>query len=230
MQDVSRVVTEPFLRYGYFIILGSIALAIVAFLWLVIVAFRTRMAWGWAVLLFPPVAPFFALRHSRRAAGPVILFLVCALAVGATYAAHYSHNIDLGPRERDVDGERHLTLTGWDRTDYDILKFKPDTAVLQMANPDVTDQTLELLDGMDKLYEIDLSRTQVTDAGLRRLTALPRLRILRLRGTQVTDAGFREHLANKESLEQVDLQETQVASNTLREWKAQKPDVRRYMR
>jgi hypothetical protein len=99
-----------------------------------------------------------------------------------------------------------------------------------MANPDVTDQTLELLDGMDKLYEIDLSRTQVTDAGLRRLTALPRLRILRLRGTQVTDAGFREHLANKESLEQVDLQETQVASNTLREWKAQKPDVRRYMR
>ena len=26
--------------------------------------------------------------------------------------------IDLGPREKMVDGERHITLTGWDRKDY----------------------------------------------------------------------------------------------------------------
>ena len=34
--------------------------------------------------------------------------------------------LDLGPREKLVDGQRHLTLTGWDRKDYSILKLIPD--------------------------------------------------------------------------------------------------------
>ena len=44
-----------------------------------------------------------------------------------------------------VDGQQHLTLTGSDRKDYSVLKLKQDVAVLQMANPDVTDQSLESL-------------------------------------------------------------------------------------
>jgi len=43
-------------------------------------------------------------------------------------------------RERLVDGQAHLTLTGWDRDDYSVLQARPQTVVLQMANADVTDE------------------------------------------------------------------------------------------
>ena len=69
-----------------------------------------------------------------------------------------------------------------------------------MANPDVTDQTLEMIKGMDKLKELDLNDTQVTDAGLRMLKDLPALNTLRLKNTRITDKGFQEELAGKESL------------------------------
>ena len=75
--------------------------------------------------------------------------------------------------EKIVDGQRHLTLTGWDRKDYSILKLKPDVVVLQMANPDVTDESLESLQEMKALQELDLSGTQVTDAGSRSSRTFP---------------------------------------------------------
>ena len=74
--------------------------------------------------------------------------------------------VDLGPRDKNVDGERHVTLTGWDRGDYSVLRLMPDVSVLQMANADVTDDVLEGLRGMKNLHELDLNGTQVTDAGL----------------------------------------------------------------
>ena len=100
--------------------------------------------------------------------------------------------IDLGPREKIVDGQRHITLTGWDRKDYGFLGSKRDVVVLQMANPDVTDQTLEHLKGMNRLKELDLNNTQVTDAGLKVLSDLPALATLRLKNTKVTDQGFQD--------------------------------------
>ena len=105
--------------------------------------------------------------------------------------------IDLGPRETIVDGQRHITLTGWDRKDYALLGSKHDVAVLQMANPDVTDQTLEHLKGMNRLKELDLNDTQVTDSGLKILRDLPALASLRLKNTKVTDQGFQESLADE---------------------------------
>src|SRR5208337_307119 len=94
------------------------------------------------------------LRHWRKGLAPLVL-------------------IDLGPREKIVDGQRHITLTGWDRNDYTFLGSKQDVAVLQMANHDVTDRTLELLKGMNALKDLDLDNTQVTDAGLKILKDLP---------------------------------------------------------
>ena len=123
--------------------------------------------------------------------------------------------IDLGPRERIVDGERHITLTGWDRKDYTLLGSKHDVVVLQMANPDVTDQTLELLKGMTALKELDLNNTQVTDAGLKILKDLPALKALRLKNTKITDQGFQDALAEKDSLMQLDLTGTQVSRETV---------------
>ena len=54
--------------------------------------------------------------------------------------------------------------------------------MLQMANPDVTDRTLESLKGMKALKELDLNDTQVTDAGLDILSDLPALEACGWRG------------------------------------------------
>ena len=118
-----------------------------------------------------------------------------------------------------VEGQRHLTLTGWDRKDYSFLRLKPDLVVLQMANPDVTDQTLELLKGMNGLRELDLTDTPVSDAGLGILKQLPALAVLRLARTKITDHGFHDAFLTKESLLQLDLRGTQVSRETAAAWR-----------
>jgi hypothetical protein len=126
--------------------------------------------------------------------------------------------IDLGPRETFVNGQRHITLTGWDREDYSFLGSKKDVVVLQMANPDVTDHTLERLKGMQRLQELDLNNSQVTDAGLINLRDLPALNALHLKNTKVTDQGLRDSLASMESLMRVDLTGTQVSKESVQAW------------
>jgi internalin A len=98
--------------------------------------------------------------------------------------------------------------------------------VLQMAKPDVTDLTLESLKGMKRLKELDLSGTQVTDVGLEILKDLPALSALRLARTKITDKGFRSALFEKESLMMLDLQHTQVSSETAKAWHDAKPGRR----
>ncbi len=97
-----------------------------------------------------------------------------------------------------------------------------------MANPDVTDQTLEHLKGMSALKELDLDNTQVTDAGLKVLKDLPALSALRLKNTKITDQGFQDALAGKDSLMQLDLTGTQVSRETVQTWRKAK-DGRRAM-
>ena len=67
--------------------------------------------------------------------------------------------VDLGQWEKRVEGEIHLTLTGWDRKDYSFLKSRRDIVVLQMANSEVVVQA----EGSKMLKEIDLNDTAVTD-------------------------------------------------------------------
>jgi hypothetical protein len=99
-----------------------------------------------------------------------------------------------------------------------------------MANADVSDQTLEHLRGMAQLRELDLNDTSITDAGLATLAGLPNLQILRLRATAVTDSGFRTHLLDKETLRELDVRETAIASKTMREWMGKRKDERKYLR
>jgi hypothetical protein len=218
------------IRHGYYAVITGVALAVIGYLLLIIVGFRTRILWGVFLLLFPPAALVFLIYHYRRATIPICFFALSGLVIGSTYAAHFLHNIDRGPRERVVAGETHLTLTGWDGGNYEFLASKPDTVVLQMANADVTNETLRYLKGMINLNEADLSSTQVTDEGLELLKHLPNLRILRLKDTRVTDDGFRTHLFDKASLLEIDLRGTRVTSQTLREWKAKDPMKRKYLR
>ena len=108
------------------------------------------------------------LRASTRKGIPPLLLAISSLVIAATPAVYTVYiRLDLGPRNKLVDGQRHLTLTGWDRKDYAVLRLEPDIALLQMANPDVTDETLESLKEMNTLQELDLNGTQVTDAGLK---------------------------------------------------------------
>ena len=170
-----------------------------------------------------------AFRHWRKGLLPLGLIGLGLVITGFPPAYQLLVPIDLGPREKIVDGERHITLTGWDRKDYGFLGSKRDVVVLQMANPDVTDQTLERLQGMSALKELDLNNTQVTDAGLKVLKDLPVLRTLRLKNTKVTDRGFHDALAGKDSLMQLDLTGTGVSRETVQAWQKAK-DGRRAMR
>jgi hypothetical protein len=211
------------------LVFGFVCL-IVASVWIWIAAWQVSWKWGLGLTLFAPAAPVFIYRHSTRVKWPIWLLLLSVLLIGIPFGMNaIVQRIDLGPRERIVDGERHITLTGWDQHDYSILKSRPDLVVLQMANPDVTDDTLENLRGMTRLKELDLNDTQVTNQGLTLLKDLPELARLRLRSTKITDDGFQRELAGKETLMELDVRETLVTSKTMREWKKNK-DGRRYLK
>jgi hypothetical protein len=216
-------------NYALYITLAGLAVMSVGWVWMIVRAFRHRLGWGLAILALPPLAVLFGFRHWRKGLVPLTWIAVGSLIFGFPLAFSSLVPIDLGPRERIVDGQRHITLTGWDRKDYALLGSKSDVVVLQMANPDVTDQTLEKLKGMKGLKELDLNDTQVTDAGLKVLKELPALSSLRLKNTKITDHGFQEALAGKESLMQLDLTGTGVSRETVKAWREAKSG-RRAMR
>src|SRR5262249_43353571 len=161
---------------------------VLGWIWLLVVAFRVRRLWGLGLLLVPPLALLFIPIHFHRVRWPTTLLVLGLIVVGVPLGVNYYHQhfVDLGPREKMVDGELHITLTGWDQKDYSILRHRPRVGVLQMANADVDDQTLAYLDGLDQLRELDLSGTQISDDGLAILARLPRLEALWLSRTKIT--------------------------------------------
>lgn len=208
---------DDILFYGS---LAGLALLLIGWLWLVRVAWGQQRGWGLAILLLPPAGLPFALGHWPAARRPFLLGLVGLVAAATPPLLNRLLPVDLGPRDVLVEGERHLTLTGWDRQDYGILRQRPDTVILQMANPDVTDETLDLVAALTDLRELDLSNSAVTDAGLARLAGLPRLERLRLANTGITDAGFQAHLAGHPTLKELDVRGTQVTKEAIAAWRA----------
>ena len=199
--------------------LAGLVLLLIGWLWLVRVAWGRQRGWGLAVLLLPPAGLPFALRHWPAARRPFLVGLVGLIAAATPPLLNRLLPVDLGPRDVLVEGERHLTLTGWDRRDYGIHRQHPDTLVLQMANADVTDETLALVAELKGLRELDLSGSQVTDGGLVRLAGLPRLERLRLANTGITDAGFQAYLATHPTLKELDLRGTQVSREAIAAWR-----------
>ena len=217
-------------QYVVYLILAGSGLVLAGFFWQVARAFRTGWLWGLASLV-PPFQFLFLARHTPKARPPWLCMIFGLLLIVAAYAINLYR--DFGERERIVDGQRHLTLTGWKpeaphpiaawtgwgRRDYSLLAQKPDAVVVAMANPDVDDAILGYLKGMSHLEELDLNTSAITDDGLAVLAGLPQLRVLKVAGTAITDAGFREHLAGKEGLMELDAEETRLLPRTLREWK-----------
>jgi Leucine Rich repeat len=203
---------------AYYMNIGGGLLALLAWIWLVVRAFRERRSWGLGTLFFPPLGFIFADRYPRKGAVPLACFLVCSLVVSLPAIYTNSMPRDTSARDRNVLGQEHLTLTGADPKTAPDLKQKKNLTLLQMAGPDVDDQSLESLKGMNLLQELDLSGTRVTDAGLETLKELPALARLHLARTKITDKGFRSALFAKESLMELDLRDTQVSRETTRAW------------
>ena len=159
------------------------------------------------------------------------MLILWALAImGMAGPAVYTRfaPIDLGPHQQFVAGERHITLTGWDRKDYSVLSRMPDVVVLQMANPDVSDEDVGYLKELAVLRELDLGSTKITDASLATLAVLPSLQILRINNTAVTTAGFEKQATNFPKLRQLDVRGTAIDVEVLKKWKAAK-EGRRYI-
>jgi hypothetical protein len=218
-------------QYGFYLLILGAALGAIGFLWLLVAAFKQRLLWGLALLLFPPAAVLFVPLHLRKAVGPLAVFLLAGLVVATPYGLNYyqRHHVQLGPHERVVDGELRITLTGLTDFDYSSLQARREAVLLQMANADVDDRALEYLRGMDRLRTLDLNGTRVTDQGLSILAGLPKLQEIRLARTRITDEGFKKYLAPKESLLKVDLTGTDVKGKTKRDWKKQNPAGREFV-
>lgn len=164
------------------------------------------------------------------------LALVAAgLLVGATpfvWQEAYLAIVGLGPRERVVEGSPAVVLTGWDRDDYSFLAERPEIEILEMANPDVTDATLDLLTALPRLKELTLNDAQITDAGLIKLATLPALEILRIARTPITPDGAKAFLDEPPpQLLQLDVSGCGIPTSTLRAWKNAAPsgNERRYV-
>jgi hypothetical protein len=214
------------------VLVAAVTIAAIAYFWLIVRAFETRIWWGLGVLLFPPLGGvLFLIRHLRSAKGPALLFLLAAAAAATPFGWSYyeRHFVPDKPFEQVVQGESRLTITGLKNFDYATLQSKPALVVLQMANPDVNDQTLAYLSGMNQLRTLDVGDSQITDEGLRTVAKLPQLQELRLARTHITDEGFKAHLASKESLLKLDLTGTEIKGKTKRDWKNAKPDQREYV-
>jgi hypothetical protein len=190
----------------------------VVFLFAGLAALTVGGLWG----LFRGLGVVVRGRSWRRLLAPVALAtlgLVVGLAPLVTQRVWLAV-VGLAERERVIDGARALNLTGWDGKGYGILATKTDVAILEMGNPDVTDETLELLASLPKLRELTLNDTAVTDAGLATLAQLPRLESLRIARTKITPEGVRRFLdAPPPRLRQIDVSGNGVPTAILRSWK-----------
>ena len=54
-------------------LIGGLAIAVVAWLWLIGRAFQQGAGWGLGPILLPPMGLLFALRHAQQAVGPLVL-------------------------------------------------------------------------------------------------------------------------------------------------------------
>jgi len=204
-------------------LLAGALLVVLAYLWLT--ARAVGVSKWWRIGYLPPLSLLYLLSGSRRVLAPLLLMLFGAGLVATPFLmTHYVQPLWRNPWEKTVDGELHVTLTGLTDFDYKSLQHRPPIAVLQMANPDVNDATLDFLADQSQIYELDLNDTQITDAGLAKLQSLPKLKTLRLKNTKVTDDGFKQFLAPRDELIELDVRETDIPGATLRNWKKAKAE------
>jgi hypothetical protein len=196
----------------------ALILGVFAYLWLIVKAFGVNAWWGIVVLLFAPAALVFLALNWKAGRAPVALFLVaCVIFAGGFVAGQFAVAHD--PRVTIVNGEKHLTLTHAKGDALSVIKKHRDVVVLQMAEAELSEETVEHLRGLPELRELDLNDSNVTDFHLAALSGMNKLEILRLNRTAVTDAGVMEHVLPLPSLKELNLRGTKVSTKLLRDWK-----------
>lgn len=219
---------------GLILIAVGILIVCLGHLWLTVRAFRTQTGWGFAVLVLVPFGGLaYLFSHFRQAVWPLAVIVLGSVVaiVPIAVVRLVEPRIDLGERNKMVNGERHLTLTGWDKTDYGLLAQYSDVVVLQMANADVTDLTLEHVRKLKGIKELDLNDTKITDVGLPALADLPNLEALRIARTGVTAEGLTKHVLTLPKLKELDVSGIpSVPPKTLRDWKNVDPMNRKYVK
>ena len=221
--------------FGVSVIFLGTLLLLFGTLWLIRNAYRTRRWLGVLLALTACLGTplIYGLVRYRQNIRPLMLILAGMIIGAIPFAAEHAYEFvfGLGERERVIDGDRHLTLTGWDHKDYaTVLSRRKDVAVLELGNSDVTDETLTLLCEMSRLKELTLNDTMVTDAGLEMLKTLPALESLRLARTKVTKEGNSGFLAKPPpKLLQIDVSGNSIPASALRKWKNVDPEHRRYV-
>jgi Leucine-rich repeat (LRR) protein len=116
------------------------------------------------------------------------------------------------PREHEFERLEALDLSG---CAIDNLGFAPPLQRLQELNVSrtaVADAALQALEGLPSLRNLYLSQTRVTWRGMGHLAKVPKLAELSLAGCTFSDTGLK-HLAGMSNLTQLDLTGTQVTPN-----------------
>lgn len=209
-------------------LIGSIAvivgllLVFAGYIWLMVRGWKTHWLWGLG-LLVPPVALLFLFFQFRRAIAPVGVICL-GLVIGVTLPVLTLLGVlapDLGPYQTtDEKGNVIIILTGWDRTDYSVLKQSPKAIKVVMSNADVTDATLAYIKHMDGLEVLELDNANITDEGLATIGTFKNLKTLKLRNNkQISDAAFREHIVPLPALRIIDVVGTPVTLETQQAWK-----------
>jgi len=87
---------------------------------------------------------------------------------------------------------------------------------LQLSGPQISDRSIELVVGLERIETLGLHDTSVTDDGLKRIaTSFPRLAVLTVRNTAITDEAL-ESLASLPELQLLDLINTSITDDGLR--------------
>lgn len=212
-------------RTGFAVLVAGLCLIGVGFLWFVARGFRTGTRWGF-VALVPGLNLLFPAFHFRRASAPLALLLLGGLVAASPYALNYFFGEKVNTDEvveRKPSGEERITLTKADPARYAVLRDRKTFAVIQWANPDVTDEHVEMLRGMTELRELDLNTAAITDRSLAVIAGLPKLESLRIGCPGVTDEGFRAHILPLPNLKQLDLTGSKVKRSTAGEWANARP-------
>ncbi len=94
---------------------------------------------------------------------------------------------------------------------------------LDLAGTSVTDQSIEILSGMEHLRILSLAETQITDAAMPVISQLSKLERLNLFGVPITDASV-DHLLALPHLKKVYLWKTQLSEDGLAKIKESLPE------
>ena len=70
--------------YAITLLYGGLALAVLAWVWLIVRAFQEQVWWGLGSLLLPPLALVFALRHAQKAISPLVVFVLGGLVTASS--------------------------------------------------------------------------------------------------------------------------------------------------